>query len=334
MKLNTVVLMMDGNKNKKYNMKTLNEEFERFIILSKYNTKLTLSENLKKINLTEGPSPATTAREVETAFKSVEVLRTDLELSKTAGEISKLLELGPKEFEKELSKAFKEDLKNNVPKGELGPAAKEVSKVDLLRRISQESKNKGRALTADEVAVLKNEVRDANKLKAAKYRGKGPTPQEIKQADDATKQLPKDAKKWNWKRLSRWGLGLGLTGAAALLLWAKLHPEQPIPVDDTDITPSPSPTPLPVTSKYTVCPETFPIKQWCKNETIRKVQACLGMPAKYQTGNFGNITQGYLERKGLSGTEMTQDTVDKVCTGSTQTDNIDIETTDTQNTDF
>jgi len=46
---------------------------------------------------------------------------------------------------------------------------------------------------------------------------------------------------------------------------------------------------------YTYCNGTY--KRNCKSETIRKVQACLGMPAKYQTGNFGPITQGELSKK-------------------------------------
>jgi hypothetical protein len=124
----------------------------------------------------------------------------------------------------------------------------------------------------------------------------------------------KGGKDWNWRKISAWALGLGITGAA---LWYFFSDSgEPLPPDFP-------PTP-PVedggggggstsTSKYTSCPETFPIAQFCKNETIRKVQACLGMPSKYQTGNFGSITQGYLERKGLTGTEITQNTVDTVC---------------------
>lgn len=68
-------------------------------------------------------------------------------------------------------------------------------------------------------------------------------------------------------------------------------------------------------TKYTSCPETFPIAQTCKNNKIKEIQACLNMPTKYQTGNFGPITQGYLVKAGVSGTEITQDSYDKVCSG-------------------
>jgi hypothetical protein len=89
-------------------------------------------------------------------------------------------------------------------------------------------------------------------------------------------------------------------------------------------------------SKYTSCPETFPIKQTCKNNKIKEIQACLSMPAKYQTGNFGPITQGYLEKAGVSGTEITQDSYDKVCNKTTSTatvDNSDVEQVDADDVD-
>ena len=49
-------------------------------------------------------------------------------------------------------------------------------------------------------------------------------------------------------------------------------------------------------STYTVCSGEY--KRNCKSDVIRKVQACLGMAAKYQTGNFGPITQGELKKLG------------------------------------
>ena len=68
-------------------------------------------------------------------------------------------------------------------------------------------------------------------------------------------------------------------------------------------------------SKYTKCPETVvpPLKQWCKNETIRKVQACLKMPKRFLTGNFGQNTQEYLESRGQNGTLITAETIVNVC---------------------
>jgi hypothetical protein len=64
---------------------------------------------------------------------------------------------------------------------------------------------------------------------------------------------------------------------------------------------------------YTKCDETLPIKQGCNNETIRRVQACLRMPKRFQTGNFGKTTQGYLESSGQNGTLITIETIINVC---------------------
>jgi hypothetical protein len=64
---------------------------------------------------------------------------------------------------------------------------------------------------------------------------------------------------------------------------------------------------------YTKCSEQLPIKQYCKNETIRKVQACLKMPKRYQTGNFGPITQEYLESRNQNGTLITTETIINIC---------------------
>lgn len=66
-------------------------------------------------------------------------------------------------------------------------------------------------------------------------------------------------------------------------------------------------------SKFTKCSEKLPIKQYCKNETIRKIQACLKMPKRYQTGNFGPITQEYLESRDQNGTLITTETIINVC---------------------
>jgi len=60
------------------------------------------------------------------------------------------------------------------------------------------------------------------------------------------------------------------------------------------------PTPIPVptgntktetgtTITYTEC-KGFPLTYGCKGEEIKKIQVCIGLQAKYQTGNFGPIT--------------------------------------------
>jgi hypothetical protein len=65
------------------------------------------------------------------------------------------------------------------------------------------------------------------------------------------------------------------------------------------------------------CPETFPIKKGCKNETIKRVQACLG--GLVVDGKFGDKTKAALEQKGLDGTKITTETIIAVCGNSGQT---------------
>jgi hypothetical protein len=49
-------------------------------------------------------------------------------------------------------------------------------------------------------------------------------------------------------------------------------------------------------SSYTPCVAGKYVRG-CKSDVVKKVQACLDMPAKYHTGNFGPITQGELQKK-------------------------------------
>lgn len=45
------------------------------------------------------------------------------------------------------------------------------------------------------------------------------------------------------------------------------------------------------TSQYKTCAETFPISKFCNNAKIKEIQVKLGMEKKYQTGNFGPLTE-------------------------------------------
>lgn len=74
--------------------------------------------------------------------------------------------------------------------------------------------------------------------------------------------------------------------------------------------PRPNPRPRPKSvSKYKPC--TGQYHENCKSNVIKKVQACLGMELKYQTGNFGPITKRALQSKGF--TTFTDADVDKIC---------------------
>lgn len=77
---------------------------------------------------------------------------------------------------------------------------------------------------------------------------------------------------------------------------------------------------IPPRQSYRDCnSKSLPHEFGCRSEQIKKVQICLGLPQKYQTGNFGPITKKAIEDKGIDTSNgLTQDVLDKVC-GSEQT---------------
>lgn len=82
---------------------------------------------------------------------------------------------------------------------------------------------------------------------------------------------------------------------------------------------------------FVPCDERFPILKGCKNETIRKIQACIGV---LPDGKFGPITSKKLKDLNLPGEEITQDSFDRACSNQNQTtgQNTTNTQTSTQNT--
>jgi len=79
----------------------------------------------------------------------------------------------------------------------------------------------------------------------------------------------------------------------------------------------------PARTRFTNCnSKELPHAFGCKSDYIREVQQCLGLPQKYQTGNFGPITQKALTDAGYSGSEIDKTTHEKItsnCNGTTST---------------
>lgn len=71
------------------------------------------------------------------------------------------------------------------------------------------------------------------------------------------------------------------------------------------------------TSKYHDCnSKSLPHEFGCRSEQIKRLQICLGLPQKYQTGNFGPITKNAIEEKGVDASNgITQNVIDKICGG-------------------
>ena len=72
-----------------------------------------------------------------------------------------------------------------------------------------------------------------------------------------------------------------------------------------------------LTGYYTVCPETLPILKGCKNQTIKKLQNCIGNVVP--DGKFGPLTQARLEELDLPGTRITTDSLVRACSPITST---------------
>jgi hypothetical protein len=285
----------------------LSEEIERYQKLSFYNPKLTSTENN---NIFEAIlNPATAAREVEIAAGAGKTLQSLIKKFKIANmtveEVGILLAKSPKEFEKSFQKALSQDAAAGIT-GTLGPASKNLSKVDLLRRMASDSKSAGgKALTKKQIDKLILDISSTNKIKAAQFKPKvKPKPEDIKIGEEIIQTYP-SFKNLDWKSLVKKGAVLGLSVGALYYIYKLTHEDEPpIPVPPIIEPPIPNP------SQYKSCPETLPIAKFCKNETIRKVQGCLRITAD---SLFGPKTQAALEAKGVDGTSITQQTVDKVC---------------------
>jgi hypothetical protein len=115
-------------------------------------------------------------------------------------------------------------------------------------------------------------------------------------------------KTFDWAKLKKWGIRAGVAAGVLYIIYKMEHDDEP-PIIEPPIPPIIEP-PIPNPKQYRSCPETLPIAKFCKNETIRKVQGCLGITAD---SLFGPKTQAALEAKGVDGTSITQQTVDKVC---------------------
>lgn len=289
------------------------EEIERYKRLSTYNPKMTLTENVELIS--EQKNIGSTIRELETTLgKNIGTILKDFKIvGMDAAQVTSLLAKDAKSFEKEMLKAFAKDIKNGFPKGELGPLGKEMSKIDLFRNLNNEVKNTGKALTVKEIESLAKEVSAANKLKVAKFTPPipkiKPNPDEFRVAEDLVRQTP-ELKKMNWKSLLKWGASGGVAVGALYAIYKMTHQDEPPVVIDDIPQPAPQPAPAPRRSQYKSCPEVYPIKFGCKNETIAKVQECLGVTPD---GKFGPKTQQALINKGYDGNSITTEITINVC---------------------
>jgi len=149
---------------------------------------------------------------------------------------------------------------------------------------------------------------------------------ELKPAADKIVTTTPIVKTYDWAKLKKWGIRAGVATGVLYVIYKMTHDDEP-PIIEPPIPPVPPVPPVPNLRQYRSCPETLPIAKFCKNETIRKVQGCLSITAD---GLFGPKTQAALEAKGVDGTSITQQTVDKVCNSNTALVDPDTEDVDGQ----
>jgi len=183
------------------------EEINRFRLLSGYNNTKTLTEN--EMEITEAPIPfrdiqaakglniaskelATVTRELESVFPKLNGLAgaerviRDFKLNtiRNADNVAMLLGKDLVALEKELVKATQQDLKNGIkPLSDTRSAAKDISKMILIRRVMDEQMNiikntpKGKVpqrLSGDRINQLSNEVKAMTGERVGKVQPKLP----------------------------------------------------------------------------------------------------------------------------------------------------------------
>jgi len=296
-------------------MKNLNEEINRFRLMSNYNPKLTLTENTEIDEVRA--SIGTSARELETLVKSVDTLRAELKIGMNAAKMERFLAMDAKSFAKEMENTIAKELRDGAKVGTLGPKAKELSKIDVLRRMAEKSRNKGgKKLTAKEIESIIETTALENKLLTTKIKPKKPKidldPAVEREAQEVIEKTP-DIKNWDWKTIKKWGIRTGVAIAVLYAIYKLTHggetpPEpNPIPPNPNPIPPNPNPSPGPGPSKYHDCSD-FPYTKWCSGGVIPEVQKCLKITSD---GKFGPGTEKALISAGY-GSEITKEVYDKI----------------------
>jgi hypothetical protein len=152
--------------------KTLLNEIESYRRLSNYNPKLTLTENIEVIS---EQGFGQTVREVEAAFREdlIGVLRRWKVVGIDAARATELLAKDATAMEAEFAQALQKDVEAGYPKGNVGPALKNLSKVNFFKKVTEETKRLGRELSTEEVAQIFDSNKAERDLRAAKFGSEG-----------------------------------------------------------------------------------------------------------------------------------------------------------------
>lgn len=314
----------------------LNEEIVRVLVNMNYNPAKTLNENIED-TIDEQRVGGQALRDINTAFKDLGNLRNLMKIGIEEGKLLKYLQMDMKSFEKEFAKAVREDLKAGVPAGTLGPKAKELSKIDFARRVSDETARKGRQLSKAEMDAIKNATKADNLGAAAKVKIKKPVIDDGggggKGGGGKTPPLPVRKK---WDTFKKWAKGAGLVALGAGVLYAiyKFYNGDKSELEKIAkkcgyssaqeyisagyVCPKKGGTPVPPKpTNIKDCSKKDDFQTFgCKSPYIRRVQECLG--GLVVDGIWGSKTNTKLQELGYSG-GFKPEAVEEICAKSLAT---------------
>ena len=314
------------------NMENLNESIKKILLNIQYDNKLTLKENFDEIELVEQRVGAQSLADLRSALGELKDVKSIFKLAMAESKILKLIEMDAKNFAKEVEKAAKLDLKAGVSPGTIGPNLKELSKVDAIRRISNESARLNRTLTTAEVESIKNATRaeSIGVSSSVKYSPKTPKPPVQPSPIPAPPPKPRTV-----DVLKKWAgyAGIAVLGSAAvyaLYNWlnGKGNDSELLEVakkcgynsvEEFQAANFKCPKGgkvVPPPSKFRNCENETVQTYGCKSRLIRQVQDCLGVVIDGVWGPDTNTAISANASKFLGG--FTKDDIKEICSSSSQ----------------
>lgn len=314
------------------NMENLNESIKKILLNIQYDNKMTLKENFNSITLSEAGVGAQSLADVKSVFGELKDVRATFNLAMKESKILKLLEMDFDNFAKELEKAVKKDLQKGVPVGTIGPELKELSKVDAIRRISDEAKRTGQVVSPARVDALKNAAKLDNIKLTSQVKIKPLVPKPPVQPSPIPAPPPKPK---TVDMLKKWAgyAGIAVLGSAAvyaLFNWlnGKGNDSELLEVakkcgynsvEEFKAANFKCPKGgkvVPPPSKFRNCENETVQTYGCKSRLIRQVQDCLGVVIDGIWGPKTNTAISANASKFLGG--FTKDDIKEICSLSSQ----------------
>lgn len=314
------------------NMENLNESIKKILLNIQYDNKLTLKENFNVIELIEQRVNAQSLENLRSALGELKDVKTMFNLAMAESKILKLLEMDMKNFAKEVEKAARADLKAGVPVGTIGPNLKELSKMDAIRRITDEAVRTKAPVPPARVDALKNAAKAESIATTAKIKIKPVTPKPPVQPSPIPAPPPKPK---TVDMLKKWAgyAGIAVLGSAAvyaLYNWlnGKGNDSELLEVakkcgynsvEEFQAANFKCPKGgkvVPPPSKFRNCENETVQTYGCKSSLIRQVQDCLGVVIDGIWGPKTNTAISANASKFLGG--FTKDDIKEICSLSSQ----------------